>query len=1169
MHVPTASRPRRIALWASVLLAVAFIPVQAAEATRGSAAPGSNVRFQRLTIDEGLAQNSVLSVLQDRTGYIWLATEDGLHRYDGYGFTIFRNDPADPASLSENNIFTLLEARDGSLWVGTYNGGLSRYDPQAGSFTRYPVGAAGQGLSHGIVYSLAEDRSGAIWVGTEGGLDRIEPATGKVQRFPVGAQGTRHARIWALTVDAADRVWVGTHAGLDLYDPTTGAFTAVDGGGSVKLDKSINAIAQDRSGQVWVSTENGVVVFDRDLKRRAEYAPRASGGVLPSGRVRAILAGRSGQVWLGTIDAGLLQLDPATGRVAQFRHDPSDVNSLSDDAVVSLFEDQGGVLWVGTEAQGVNRFNPATQRFQHWKSQPGNPDSLPARMVWSVREARDGGLWVGTDAGLARIDRRTGKHRIWRHDARDPKSLASDYVPALFEDDAGTQWIGTNRGLQRVRSDGSLERVSFKGDGEDDTLYLNSITAFARGAEGRVWLGTSAGLIDYDPRSGDSRRVRSITSDAADAEPDYVLALTPARDGGLWVGTEKGLTHLGTDGKQRRWTEGVGAGGLAHATAQALAEDAEGRLWIGTSVGLDRLDPSTGNIEHLTTAQGLPNNTIYTLVFGADGGLWMTTNRGLARLDPTSRAVRSWVVEDGLQSNEFNGGVGYASPSGWLFFGGINGVNAFRPGDLVDREFVPSAAITQVDLIDRSLSLSGALARDRQLTLGHTDPVLTFQFAVFDYAAPSKNSFRFMLEGFDTDWRESGSRNHVTYTNLDPGEYRFRLLGANTHGTWSEQEAVLSITVLPPPWRTWWAYAGYALAVLLAVALVARAHHAKVRHDHQLLAEQQKRRWSETLHQLSQSLASSLDAQQIAELLMDSLRRMLNYRTAALYVEQGVEVQLVGARGLNDEQVKALRQLPEARARLFAEIRHRREPLEVDSADLRATPLAGEPGAPMHYLAIPTFSRSEEFALLLVGRSDSPFTAQEKEIAAAVARQALVALDNARLFAELQNLATTDNLTKVNNRRYFFELAELEFARSRRYGRNLAVILLDADEFTVINEQYGHEVGDRVLRLIASTCRANLRHFDIIGRYGGEDFVIMLPETPLNVAADVADRLRKAIDGLVIETHKGELRVTVSLGVALADAEVADLATLINRADMALYEAKRSGRNRVVVAEQH
>ncbi|MCG8433242.1 MAG: sensor domain-containing diguanylate cyclase, partial [Gammaproteobacteria bacterium] len=338
-------------------------------------------------------------------------------------------------------------------------------------------------------------------------------------------------------------------------------------------------------------------------------------------------------------------------------------------------------------------------------------------------------------------------------------------------------------------------------------------------------------------------------------------------------------------------------------------------------------------------------------------------------------------------------------------------------------------------------------------------------------------------------------------------------------------------------------------------------------HVHALESEQQKRRWAETLHKLSQSMSSSLDASQVASELLDGIYRMVSFRAAALFVEQGIEITLIGSRGIAEEQLHALTRLPETHAKLFADLRYARRPLKIEHGELEASVLVTDEFEGFTYLAVPTYSRADEFALLLLGRGEDEFTDQEIGIVSAFATQALVALDNARLFSEVQNLATTDTLTRVNNRRYFFELAELEFSRSRRYNRDVAIILLDADSFREINENYGHEIGDRVLKILANTCRANLRHFDIMGRYGGEDFVIMLPETPMNVAADVADRLRKSIENIKLDTHLGELWVTVSLGVAVARDDTPDLASLINKADMALYEAKKAGRNRVVVAD--
>ena len=1175
---PMHATPNRIRR--SFLSAAAFAVLLACGAVHGLAsedpiALGTNQRFAHLGLEEGLAQSSVYAMLQDRQGYVWMATEEGLHRYDGYGFKIYRHDGADPRSISDNQILALHLARDGAIWAGTING-LNRFDPIADSFTRYRRGDAIDTLSSDQIYTILEDRTGLVWVGTANGLNRVDPATGKVQRFMAGPKGTpglRHNAIWALYEDRAGDVWIGTSTGISIYRSKSGRIEPLAlSGPKVPLDdKIINAIRGDAKGQVWVAAQSGLATFSADGARIAEYPGADKGGPLGSGRVRDILFGRGGEVWLAVYRTGLLQLDPISNRVTVFRHDPADRSSLSDDNTLALLEDRSGVLWVGTEAAGANRYNPATRRFLHYRHRLNQPRSLVDHMVWSVLPARDGSLWVGQQTGLTRIDRQRGEYRHFLKDEKAPGALRGEYVTALHQDQVGTIWVGTEKGLHRGANDGaSFQQIKLKGVDDEDEQTLNAITAIiSDGAQG-LWLGSQAGLVRFDPATGAVQRHRRSAEDVATLNDDFVLALHRSRDGALWVGTANGAALLppGADRFERLPVGGDRARSLPNPLVQTIIEDADGAVWFGTPEGLSRYDRATRSFQHFTVEQGLPNDTIYALLRTDDGNLWMSTNRGIARFDPRSHAVRSWLVEDGLQSNEFNGGAAARSADGELFFGGVNGVNAFRPAALEEREVAPTVAITEIELLDSVLPLSGELARSRQLVLDHTQPSVTLHFAVFDYAAPLKNRFQFILEGFDPAWRDGRTRSSVTYTNLDPGSYTFRVKGANTHAVWSLEEATLQLVVLPPPWRTWWAYLGYVLLATLFIALVARAHHLRLKRDHELEAEQAKRRWSETLHQLAQSLSSSLDAHQIAELLLDSLRRMVTFRTAALFVEQGVDLQLVGTRGFPEEEAKQLRVLPEVRARLFAECRHRREPMMLGAEDVRETPLAGDGPNQAHVLAIPTYSRSEEFSLLLLGRSESPFSAQEQEIAIAVVRQALVALDNARLFSELQNLATTDNLTKVNNRRYFFELAELEFARGRRYGRNLAVILLDADGFTQLNESHGHEIGDRVLRLIASTCRANLRHFDIIGRYGGEDFVVMLPETALNVAADVADRLRKAVESMVIETHSGELRVTVSLGVAIATPDVPDLATLINRADMALYEAKRSGRNRVVVSEQ-
>jgi diguanylate cyclase (GGDEF)-like protein len=447
------------------------------------------------------------------------------------------------------------------------------------------------------------------------------------------------------------------------------------------------------------------------------------------------------------------------------------------------------------------------------------------------------------------------------------------------------------------------------------------------------------------------------------------------------------------------------------------------------------------------------------------------------------------------------------------------------------------------------------------VTLNHFDDVIALEFVAFDFAAPERNQFEFKLEGFDVFWRDDASGNRAIYTDLDAGDYTFQVRGTNKDGIWSESMATLQIRVLPAPWETWWAYTAYVLLILSSLYAAWRLQRYRLLRENALKHEQQRRHWAETLNQLTQALLGTLDDAEIADQLLDNLGWIVPYENAALYLEQGTEIRLVAHRGLRTEDVLSFRLMPEDNPKIFAGLRAGRSAGHLESAMVDGTPLA-LPGDP-DWLAVPMTTRAEEFALLLLGRTQREYEPQEVAMTSSFAQQAVVALENAKLFAEVQNLATTDGLTRLSTRRHFLDQAELEYTRSRRYGRQLSLLMLDADRFKQVNDQYGHEVGDRVLKLIASVCRTNLRHFDIIGRYGGEEFIIALPETGGETAAEVAERIRSHVCELVVTTHKGDLNVSVSLGCATLAEDIEDLADLINRADAALYAAKRGGRDQV------
>lgn len=1130
------------------------------------APPGGMLRFDRLTIEDGLAQNTVWDVLQDPRGYMWLATEEGLHRFDGYEFEVFRADPDDPHSLSESYITTLFVDRDGVLWIGTLGGGLNRMAFGTGQFER--VASGEDGLSSDNIWALAQDEAGAIWVGTDEGLNRLDPATGAVERFLPENSGLRHRQIWALEPDSRGRLWIGTHRGLDYLDPATGLihhYESVDETAAGYFSgSSVNAFWEDDDGTLWVGTEGALVQLDRQREVQRVYeGPAGDDPELPHGSVWAIRRDRRGELWVGTFGGGLLRLDAESETFVAHRHSAADPTSLGSDYLYTIFEDRTGVLWLATMSGGASLFDPTTRVFTHYKHRPGDPDSLPSAVVWGMEQAHDGRLWVVTNAGLSSIDRASGQYQHFKPSLDNDAAFVGTYGVSVHEDRDRRLWVGTDYGLHRLdRQTSTFEHTWIEVEGSEEVeLYLNTIQDITDGTGGDLWLGTAAGIIRYEPGSGQSKRYHEGL-EGSGLSSDVVVTLYRASDGVLWAGTDEGLAWF--DEPRDRFQMHAASARLSHEVVQSIREGPDGHLWLGTANGLDRLDLETGRVRNFDVSDGLPNNVVYAVLADGNERLWLSTNQGLSRLNVRSLTFKNYDVDDGLQSNEFNLGAHLKGRDGELFFGGINGMTAFYPEAVRDNPVPPEVRITRFEVLSEPVELQ--TGDSDILVLEHWQDVLSFEFAAFDFAAPSKNQFRYRLEGFDADWRQSGSRNHVTYTNLDPGNYRFEVLGANNDGVWSTQPASVEFHVSPPLWKTWWAYAGYALGSLLVIGQIVLAQRRRVARSLQLKSEREKSAWANSLKNLTAAMSSSLHAEEVVEQLFAHLRRMMPYDQGVVGMKAGRSFDLIGSRGLNESEEKLIGRLPTSDPDLMRRV----------FADGVVTVMAGSginnqgltlKGEACEYLAVPLLSRSEDSFLLLIGRAYASFSEEERDIVAAFANQAIAALDNARLFSEVQSMATTDSLTGMNNRRHFLELAELEFSRMQRYDRPASLLLIDADHFKTINDTWGHEEGDRALEAIALIFRNGLRQIDISGRFGGEEFIVMLPETELDVASEVAERLRHAIEHIDLRAQGEPIALTVSIGVAATGCDTRDLKHLIRMADDALYRAKREGRNRISIAK--
>jgi diguanylate cyclase (GGDEF)-like protein len=846
------------------------------------------------------------------------------------------------------------------------------------------------------------------------------------------------------------------------------------------------------------------------------------------------------------------------------RHDPTNPASVASEQIFAAFEDETGLLWFGTGAGGVSRLNPATEAFAHYRRRGIDPAGLPSNTVWAFHEDADGIVWIATDGGLARMNFESGRTTVFaiHPGAADPKSNA---VYSVLRDGAGRLWVGAETGLYRFdEPSASFEKMDVF-PAPDADAYAGTVNYVVQDDTGLLWLGTYNGLVRFDPNS---RAAAIFNVESGSVTSNWVMAIVPSRDG-LWVGTEGGLNRVdpATGELLRAWrNEPDNAASLSHNAVQTLLLTRSGELWIGTTAGLNRHSPAAGNFTRYTTADGLPSNYIYAIVEDTQDAIWIGSNRGLARLYPQSGEVESFSVSDGLQSNEFNSGAVHRGHSGRLYFGGINGFNRFDPTHIGADPQPPRVGITGVNIMAGSFDSDVAASVPTALELAHDESVFRIEFAVFDYKSPASNRFLYKLDGFDTQWRDGGTSNDATYTNLDPGNYLFRVRGANGQGTWSENEAALPIEITPPFTRSWTAYTIYAALGLCLAGLLMRLWTERMGRENLLRVEQQKRGLAEHLQRFTQGIASTFDAGAVAEQLLGSAADIVTYDCGAVYVQEGSTARLLAAHKVDEPERLLLEHMPETNPDFFSGMRALKA-RTISGTQLEASGFARgmPPSTVLRY--VPLISHGKEFGVMVLMRRYGPrFGVQDMSLCAILAQQAVVAFENARLFAEVQRLAVTDELTGLYNRRRFFELARQEFNRSVRHDSRLAMVILDADHFKRINDEHGHLTGDRVLTELARLCRAATRSFDVLGRYGGEELIIMLPETALATARNVAARIRADVESNVTSSSHGTIQLTVSIGVAVRTLGMRDLSSLVEAADNALFQAKREGRNRVVTA---
>jgi signal transduction histidine kinase/ligand-binding sensor domain-containing protein len=784
------------------------------------------VTFSHITVDNGLSQSIVHCALQDKSGLIWIGTDDGLNCYNGYDFKIYKNDFNDKHSLSSNCILSMYEDRKGDLWIGTLEG-LCLYDRRNDRFIKIP------NWPTSLVRSITEDNFQNLWAVTTDQLVSLDKTRQIITLFGSHPDLEKaDYRFRVVYTSDKNKIWIGTlKNGLLLYETNTRQFTKFTHNSSDPNSISggaVIAILDDRQGRLWIGTETGLDLLEiheeqplKSVFRHFQNNPDNPGS-LSAGSVLSLIADDKDQLWVGTENGGLnsLDLNLLNKGVIRFKHfvnDPDDPSSISNNSIQSLFQDAQKNIWIGTYGKGIDLICPYFEKFMLFRPEPLK-NSLSNMHVNVFFEDGDY-IWIGTEGGLDRFNKKDKTFKHFVHNPHDPRSLSSNAVWAIEKEKEGLLWIGTWAGGLGLFNcaEGTFTHYG-NNSGKNNDLNISNIFALSKDSKGKLWIGTiGGGLSVFDPQTG---KFSNFSQANSKISGNYIPAMVETPDGILWFVNVNSIgqgveCYSPTENRFEQYYNNFGMeNGLKGKIIHCLFVDSRGKLWVGTDGGINLFNRKTKTFINYDKEDGLPDNSVKSIIEDGAGNFWIGTNKGLSKFIsavqlPGKPVFKNYTIADGLQSTEFNPRSCYRDSRGYLYFGGINGFNIFHPDSITDNAYVPQVLITDfllfnkpVDLESKDSPLKENIICAKEMSLKYDQSVITFKFAALNFVKPEKNQYAYKMEGFEKEWNYVGYKREATYTNLNPGEYLFRVKASNNDGVWNEQGIALHIVVLPPWWRT-------------------------------------------------------------------------------------------------------------------------------------------------------------------------------------------------------------------------------------------------------------------------------------------------------------------------------------------------------------------------------
>ncbi|WP_420582923.1 ligand-binding sensor domain-containing protein [Reichenbachiella sp.] len=796
---------------------------------------GVNQRFNlnQFSTKDGLSQSNVYQIIDDIDGFIWILTDDGLNRFDGYNFSVYKYDTDDSTSISDNKMNCIVEDSNQTLWIGTRQGGFCRYNKDSDDFKCFmndDLDSAS--LSHNSVISIVESSDGKLWIATNWGLNIFDPIKESNRRIIADSSivsGLLDNRVYSILETSNQEMWVGSDTGISVFDLSGTLLRTFKGGESQGLvEGQVRNMIADKNGTVWISVESkGLLSFEPESEEFTFYGvkPNAKGS-LGRAYIRSLFIDGQDNLWIGMDGFGFQFLDRETGLF----HTILDNSNLDTDVIeksYEIHEDKNGNIWIGSYGYGIFVLNVNSKNFAHYSKNKYDPLGLSHSSILSAAENNQGNVWLGTDGGgLNLFNPRTNSFEFL---SKKERYIGGSVVKSVVVDANNVLWVGAfNDGLTRVEKDFKNVKCFHS---ENSGLESSNIWSLLNDRKGNLWIGTlGGGLHLWNEETESIQKIYTVYDDDESITAVNVVSLLEDDQGNIWLGTGgHGVLRYNPETREskRFYSDLEDPYKFSHREVRSMCQSEDGNIWIGTTLGLNRYDPKTEKIEKFFQSDGLASNVIKGIVEDK-GVLWISSNNGLFSLDPQTKKIVKYNGSDGLQGKEFNYNLGLKISSGEILMGGVNGLNTFLPSEVRSNTTEPKVLFTNFLLFNKLVEIDadGLLKKEinqvERLEFDYQQYIFTLEFAADEHNFPKQNRYQYKLEGFDPGWNDVGDVRAATYTNLPSGEYKFQVRATNNAGLWSSNIRTLDIIIHPPWWQTKTLYAIFAAFIFLVILAIIR-----------------------------------------------------------------------------------------------------------------------------------------------------------------------------------------------------------------------------------------------------------------------------------------------------------------------------------------------------------